>query len=146
MSESNAKEITCKGCNKKVPLGKFCINCGNSLNTKPSTRQRESTDGAGDGPPLSIQVSEASSSSSSDTGTKPSSQQSDASVVSLTLDSAGSHQSNAEVPDSTVTSSVTSISTTTTTTTTLTSSYTDQLPTSLASEVTNSDPQVWYVS
>ena len=137
MSEGTAKEITCKACNKKVPLGKFCLNCASSLNTG----QTESTDG----PRPPIQVSDGSSSSSSGTGTKSSSQQSDTSVVGLSpTNNPGSHQSN-----------ISTMSVATTSTTTVTSSYADKVKSpkqnippsqqpnnSLASDVTtNSDPQ-----
>lgn len=147
MSEGTAKGITCKRCNEKVPSGKFCLNCGSSLNTG----QAESIDGAGDGPHPPIQVSDASSSSSSGTGTKPLSQQSDASVVGVSpTNNSGSHQSNiSTVPTSTR-------GTTTASTVTETSSYADILKSpkqnapqnqqangSLAGDVTtNSDPRL----
>lgn len=56
MSEGKAK-VDCKNCHKKVPFGKFCIECGNVIET-------ESTDGGvDDGPRPPIQASDASSES-----------------------------------------------------------------------------------
>ena len=153
MSEGTAKEITCKNCNEKVPLGKFCINCASGINI-------ESTDGGvNDGLRPPIQASDASSSSSSDSGTKSSSQQNSGKPVTVevssTNNSGSSHQSNTVI--STVTSTGTS---TTTVTSSSSSSYADvvkspqqsvqqnQQSSSLAGDVTinvHSDPSSAHV-
>ena len=103
MSEGTAKKVTCKGCNEKVPSGKFCLNCGNRINTEQDI---ESTDGE---PRPPLQVSDASSLTSSQSGT--SQQNRDTPDVPPT--NSGSHQSNkVPVPEvSTVTSTSTSTST-----------------------------------
>ena len=101
MSEGTAKKVTCKGCNKKVPLGKFCLNCGSRINTE---RDTESTDGE---PRPPVQISDASSLTSSQSGT---SQQKDT-PPDVPLTNSGSHQSNmVPVP---VASTITSTSTST---------------------------------
>ena len=57
MSDGEAKEVTCKHCNKKIPLGNFCIKCGKEIEADP-------TDGRKDEPHPPIQATDDSSSTS----------------------------------------------------------------------------------
>lgn len=74
MSEVNSKEVNCRRCSKRVPLGKFCIECGEKMDVEPTD----------DEPRPPVQVSDATSSESGKKLSAPAQSQNNTSTATNT--------------------------------------------------------------
>ena len=87
MSEAEVKEVSCKNCSEKVPLGNFCLKCGKAINTEPM-------DGRINEPRPPVQASDASLSTASGSDTVTLNGQNSGTSVPPANNTAGSYQNN----------------------------------------------------